>query len=390
MATKKAKEAMKPVPKAKLEPETNGHDAGFDAEGRMGKKSWSGSLMIGAISIPVALYAAAREERVNFNMLHAVCHGRVKQAGYYCPCCVEVEALIDFVFTPKSFKPNNPCSEHSPVVLENGKPKKGCLACIAEAQEHVLAERVVKAGERLIMHSEDAEFQAELRFLHNGDTVAHVRLTDNAAMIEKDDIVKGFEVSKDNYTVITKEEIDSQKPESGSAINIESFAAIAQINPIYFQSSYYLPADAAVKNKSYSVLREGLLARKVAAVGKICMRSKEDVIFIFPHPDGGLVAYTAYLADEIRQVAFQKPAEVSDKELAAVTNFIDAMTEPLEMGRYEDAYRKNIMALIEAKQEGKEAPKLVAKPKAVQSDNLLEMLQASAAIAREQRKKKTA
>ena len=343
---KKTKEAMKPVPKAKLEPETNGHDAGFDAEGRMGKKSWSGSLMIGAISIPVALYAAAREERVSFNMLHSLCHNRVRQAGYVCMCCQEVEVLKPFTYRPK---------DGEPVALN--------------------------LGQRIVMHADDVEKYTE---------TSHVRVTDNAAMLEKDDIVKGFEVSKDNYTVVTKEEIDSQKPESGSAINIESFAPIAQINPIYFQSSYYLPADAAVKNKSYSVLREGLLARKVAAVGKICMRSKEDVIFIFPHPDGGLVAYTAYLADEIRQVAFQKPAEVSDKELAAVTNFIDAMTEPLEMGRYEDSYRKNIMALIEAKQEGKEAPKLVAKPKPVQSDNLLEMLTASAAIAREQRKMKTA
>jgi DNA end-binding protein Ku len=135
-------------------------------------------------------------------------------------------------------------------------------------------------------------------------------------------------------------------------------------------------------------LREGLIRRKVAAIGKVCMRQTENIVFILPHPDGGLVAYTAYLADEIRQIKFGTPAPVSDAEASAVCNFIDAMTEDLNMSQYQDEYRVRLAALIQAKQEGKALPEEAPKPKPVQSDNLLEMLTTSTAMAQAARAKK--
>ena len=121
------------------------------------------------------------------------------------------------------------------------------------------------------------------------------------------------------------------------------------------------------------------------------MRSNENVMFIVPHPDGGLIAYTAYLADEIRQASFQELAEISDREQAAVGQFIDALTSDLNMKQYQDAYRVNMMNLIEAKSKGEtvKTPE-VQRPKPVVSDNVFELLTASVLALKQKQKGKVA
>lgn len=367
----KKAEVKKVVPKAKLEPETNGHDAEVAAQGKSSAtKVWTGAVMLGPITIKVAMFTAARSESIAFSMLHDVCKTNVKQVGYYCPCCVEVEALGAF--------------EHlSGRVLEDYQKVLAKLPRDAKAADIPPAPRPIaySKGELAVMHIDDANALALAK---------KVRITENTALVAKENIVKGYELSKGNYVVLTPEEIKAQKPDSSDTIQIEAFVPQGQVNPIHFESSYYLAADEAVKNKSYSVLRAGLIERKVAAVGKICMRQSESIVFIFPHVDGGLIAYTAYLADEVRQIKFQEPAEVSDAETKAVCGFVDAMTTDFDITIYRDSYRGNVMTLIQAKQEGKTLTAEAPKPKPVQSDNLLEMLTASAAVALEQRKKKKA
>ena len=112
MAKAKEKEVMKAVPKSKIIDE-GAHSAGIEADGGMGKKTWTGSLMVGVINIPVAMFAAARGERIGFNMLHKLCKSKVKQSGYYCRCCVEVQAVEAFEFTPGNFIPEHPCGRNT-------------------------------------------------------------------------------------------------------------------------------------------------------------------------------------------------------------------------------------------------------------------------------------
>lgn len=351
-------------------------EAAVEANGKSGGRStWSGALLVGPISIPVAMFTAARGERISFNMLHSQCRSKVKQSGYYCPCCVEVEVLKDFRYQPSSdLELYNAAVEERARKIEQLKKGEKGPAPIPDVQFIHCAK-----GEKIIMHQDDANTFA---------LSINVKPTGQKAMLEDEgSIIKGYEITKNSFVVVSKEEIDAQKPDSNSIIQIDKFVPLAQVNPIYFEASYYLAADEAVKNKSYSVLREGLVQRKVAAVGKVTMRQYENVVFILAHPDGGMIAYTAYLSDEIKQIRFQQPAAVSDAEREAVCGFIDAMTDDLNMSEYKDAYRENLMAMIAAKQEHRELPQLIAKPKPVQSDNLLEMLQTSTALAK---KKKTA
>ena len=322
----------KPTLKVAAQPAVEQPSA-IEANGKSaGHKSWTGVLMLGPITIPTAMYVAGRAEGISFNMLHRECKQKIKQVGYYCPCCVEVRVLEDFSYRTAA------------VTAEQVKN--------AQEPEKIFC----KKGETVIMHADDFGIWS----LKN-----KVEATGNAALVEGDYILKGYEVSKGSFVTISKDEITALKPESGASIKIETFVPQAQVNPIYFESSYYLAPDDVGK-KSYSVLREGLIRRKVAAIGKVCIRQTENVIFILPHPDGGLVCYTAYLADEIRQIKFPAPAAVSNEEASAVCNFIDAMTDDLDMAQYKDEYRERLAALIQAKQEGKtlavEAPKAETGP----------------------------
>lgn len=209
--------------------------------------------------------------------------------------------------------------------------------------------------------------------------------------VPREDIVKGYEVRKDVYVQISDDEIKAQKPESGSMMDVERFVPLSQVNPIYFESSYYLAIHGDIVPKEYAVLRQGMLACQVAAVTKVTIRNQENVMFVMPHPDGGFVAYSAFLSDEVRPIRFAKLPEVSVPESKAVADFIQSRTDVLEMSQYTDSYRENIMGLIMAKEAG-EKPKVVEikpRPKA-DSGNLIELLTLSAQQARAKRGKKTA
>lgn len=334
------------MPKAKQVAKTNG-DAAIVAEGKMGRSTWKGSLMIGAITMPVALFTAARGERISFNMLHAACCNKVKQAGYYCPCCVVVKALKPITYTPRD----------SQVAME------------------------VRVGDKVVMHADDANMHALAK---------KVVITEELAMLDDSDVIKGYEHADGQFVVITKEDIESQKPQSSSTLEISSFINDDELNPIYFESSYYLAADAAVKNKSFSLLLKGMITKRKVAVAKVTIRQQENVVFLRPHPDGGFVAFTAYMVDEVKQVKFQPLADVTQAEMDAVGGFIDAMSSPLDMKTYTDSYRENMLKLIEAKKEGKAPEKIESKPLPEQKDNLLEMLTASTIAVKQQKKAKAA
>lgn len=353
---------------AKAKAEATAADAKVEANGKStGSKTWTGAILMGPVSIPVAMYAAGRSESIAFKMLHRECRQTVKQVGYFCPCCVEVKVLKDLKYVPQR--------EQAAYELAVSKHKQDPKA---NPEPAPLQEIICKKGEIVVMHLDDSNQLALDK---------KIEPTGNKAMIEGEQIVKGFEVAKGNYVVISKEEIETLKPESTAQVVIDTFVPQSQVNPIYFDSSYYLAADEAIKSKSYSLLREGLIRRKVAAIGKVCIRQSENVVFILPHPDGGLVAFTAYLADEIRQIKFQQPLPVSEAETKAVCEFIDAMTDDLDMKQYHDTYRENLARLITAKQKGEAVVAEAPKPKPVQSDNLLEMLTASTALALKKRSK---
>lgn len=337
----------------------------IQAEGATGSKTWSGHITIGPISIPVAMFAAARGESMGFNMLHSVCQGRIKRVDY-CPCCAVVDVLKDFEYVPKR--------EMDAYVARVKNWKKG------DPKIEEPAEIVGHKGDRLTMHADDVLI-LELE--------EKVGKSEALALTKGDEILKGYEYAKDTYAVFTKDEIDALKPESGKFIQIEKFVKVSEVHPLYLESSYYLPASDPAGVRAYAMLREGLLAENAVAVGKVCIRQSENIVFIFPHPGGGLLAFTAYMTDEVRKVAFNSPPQISPEELSVVRQFIVAKSGPLDMAEYRDEYRDSVMLALEAKKKG-EAVKVAEAPKAKPADtgNLIEMFKASTAIALEKNKSK--
>ncbi len=315
-----------------------------EANGTAGAKTWSGHITTGPISIEVAMFAAARTERVGFNMLHSQCHGRIKQAGYYCPCCVEVEVVKSFLFVPANADPAFDGIE-------------------------------LKAGQKLVMHADDANTHA---------LAGRVNRTSALAMVENDEIVKGFEYAKDTFAIVSRQELEALKPISAKTLEIKYFVAAAEVDPVYFESSYYMPPLSV--NRAYAMLRQGMIAKGVMAVGRICVRNSESTVFIKPHVNGGLVAYTAYATDEVRAVNVPAEPVLSPAEIKAVSDYIEANTAPLDLSEFKDEYRARVTELVEAKKNGGTIQAVeLPKPKPTETVDLVAMFSMSAKIAIEQR-----
>lgn len=175
--------------------------------------------------------------------------------------------------------------------------------------------------------------------------------------VEADDILKGYAIDEKagKYITLTDEELNAQKAYQTDVLSIEKFVPVAQIPPLYFESSFYLCPDIKLPQiaKTYAVLRAGMVAEGQAAVAKITKNQREQLMFLIPAEDrDGMYAFLAYMADEIRTVNFPTLPAVSPAELALARKLITAMGGDFIPSEYQDEYRKNVLALIEAKKAG--------------------------------------
>jgi DNA end-binding protein Ku len=175
--------------------------------------------------------------------------------------------------------------------------------------------------------------------------------------VSSDEIVKGFEVAPDRYVVIDPDELKALDPKASKTIEIEDFVELADIDPIYYDSSYYLvPAQTAAK--PYELLRQSMQQTGKAAIARFVLRTKQYLAVIRPI-DGALAVSTLVYHDEVVQPAEleglpEEDIELSDRELKMATQLIDSMTVDWEPERYEDTYRQQVLDLIERKAEGEE------------------------------------
>ena len=179
-----------------------------------------------------------------------------------------------------------------------------------------------------------------------------------------DNIIKGYEISKGHYLHFTAEELAAAAPESSKVITITSVVDAGDIDPLLFESSYYLAPDLGGL-KGYKVLLLALQAEKKYAIASVTMSQREHVVVIRPL-DGGLAFHTMYYADEVRaqdsyglDTVTVKPQEV---EMAA--RLLGMSAEPFDHASYHDGYRRALEQLIEAKAEGR-APEVKTSSKAV-------------------------
>jgi len=175
-------------------------------------------------------------------------------------------------------------------------------------------------------------------------------------VVERSDIVKGYAVGKDQYVLVEDEEIKKVQPASGDTMEILEFVKIQEVDPLYYDQSYYIVPEEAGK-KPYYLLVDTMEKSGYVAVAKISMHQREYTIMVRPR-EGGLTLHTMYYANEIREVpeyGRRGDFEVRPQEIKLAEQLVESLATPFEPKKYMDAYQARLKELIEAKQQGKEA-----------------------------------
>ncbi len=174
-----------------------------------------------------------------------------------------------------------------------------------------------------------------------------------------EEIVKGYELSPERYVVIEPGELETLQPKKTKTIEIEDFVELAEIDPIYYDHPYYL-APGPGGAKPYRLLLEAMEESQKVAIARVVIRSKEALVAIRPMGGEVLEMATMLFADEVlppeRLDELPDPKEVktTKREVEVAMQLIDSLAGRFEPEKYRDAYREEVLALIERKAEGKE------------------------------------
>jgi DNA end-binding protein Ku len=178
--------------------------------------------------------------------------------------------------------------------------------------------------------------------------------------IERSEIVKGYEATKDKYVVVADEELKKIAPSTASTMDVLQFVRDSDVDPIYFERSYYVaPGDEI--GKPYALFLKALKETRYSAVAKVAMHGREHVVLIRSSEDG-LVLHTLFYPDELNKASKPRvPAKMNAtrKELDLAENLIQQLAGPFQPDKFHDTYRENVEKLIEQKMKGQ---KIVAVP----------------------------
>ncbi len=210
--------------------------------------------------------------------------------------------------------------------------------------------------------------------------------------VDRSDIVRGYEITSGNWVTITDEELEAVDPKASRSIDIVEFVDGDSIDPIFFDTSYYLVPDELAA-KAYVVLTEALEQSNKVALAKLVMRTKQHLATIRAG-DGRLTLATMVYADEVNDfsaidgVDNLADVDVRDGEIDMANSLIESMTADFEPEQFRDEYRDAVLAMIERKSSGENIVTEVAGEQ-VNTDvvDLMAALEASVAAAKESRKR---
>jgi DNA end-binding protein Ku len=172
-------------------------------------------------------------------------------------------------------------------------------------------------------------------------------------VVERSELVKGYEVEKDRYVIVNDEEIKEIAPASGNAMEIAEFVKAEGIDPIYYDASYFMVPEDAGK-KAYHLLLETMQKSGYSAIAKIAMHQREYTVVVRPHTDG-LLLHTMFYPEEVREVPeFHRDPNVSVKpaEVELAERLVEGLATEFDPSKYHDEYQGRLMQMIEAKKEG--------------------------------------
>ena len=242
------------------------------------------------------------------------------------------------------------------------------------------------------LYSAVARKQVSFRELRqdDGSRVRHKRVAEaDGKEVAYEDIVKGYEISPEQYVVITRDELEALDPRKTRAIEIEDFVSLDEIDPIYFDHPYYLGPDKGAE-RAYALLVKAMEDERKVAIGRFVLRNRESLAALRPM-DGVLTLTTMRFADEV--VAPDELGEIvpddvekpKKRELDMAKQLVGQLESKFEPDKYRDEYREELLSMIERKAEGADVVETVSEaPKPTRAPDLMAALEESLAAVKRQ------
>jgi DNA end-binding protein Ku len=205
--------------------------------------------------------------------------------------------------------------------------------------------------------------------------------------VEYADLVKGYEYEKGSYVTLSESDLKSVSPEATQSVDIVEFVDLDQIDPMYFDTPYYLEPEKKGRH-AYALLRESLREAKKVGIARVVIRSREHLAALKPNGEALILELMHYADELVEPSSFDFPElkeNVAPAELKVAKLLIDSMSaERFAPEKFHDQYREDVMAMIDAGAAGKtvDAPATKA-PAATNVVNLMDMLQRSLEVSRE-------
>jgi DNA end-binding protein Ku len=318
---------------------------------RMARAVWSGTISFGLVSVPVRLYPATRRKDVRFHEIDRLSGQRIRHQKV-------VEA------TPSLPSPRGGGDYRTASLAERGR-------------ENLAAREIFARGDR------DARPQPDLSQMGT-ESIPPI-----PQRVAPHDVVKGFEVAKDRYVTVDREELEELAPERTRTIDVEQFVDASAVDPIYFDISYYAVPDRGYE-RAYGLLVDVMRETKKIAISWFVLRRKRYLAAL--RPQGRLMVLTTmFHADEILPTAELEPGKPTDlrkNEREMATLLINTLSGPFEPERYPDEYRQRLNALIEGRA-ASARPAGIAGPTGTGVQDLMAALRASVEQARLASKNRT-
>jgi DNA end-binding protein Ku len=270
----------------------------------MASTVWRGYITFGLISIPVRLFRAARAERVSFRRLY-------RQPSPEAPAAQRVPDRAHEQATPTAAPPR-------------GAPTVPSTLAAASASARPVLSPVQQVSVR-----------------RGADEV-----------LPEESIVKGYEFEKDRFVVVEHDELKSAASKTSTQMEIQEFVELSEIDPVYFETSYYVTPEGAGE-KPYALLYRALQTTRLVAIAQFAMHSREHVVVLRPGKTG-IIAHTMFFASEVRAEEEYRAdtSAVVPKELDLAQTLIHSLAAPFDPQKYRDTYRERLESIIAKKVQG--------------------------------------
>ena len=192
----------------------------------------------------------------------------------------------------------------------------------------------------------------------SGSRIRYKRVSEKTGReIPYERIAKGYEIEDERYVVIDPKELEQFAPEATKRVDIEDFVDLEEIDPIYYEHTYFLSPDKG-GDKAYALLRRAMDESDKIGIGRIVIRTKQYLAAIRPYGKKALALETMYFPDEIIDVEDvpgipDRAARVSDRELSMARKLVDSLATEFDADNYQDEYREKVLSFLKRKAKGK-------------------------------------